>query len=410
MPEDNNLVPPAGSDGPISTTEEVLRLLRQQSALANGDDALDNPELQQLIGRLSQGLEDDVPGSGALTLEELAGIAPVEPVRENGVCADCGSRNPAGTRFCGMCGHELGKPSTADKVARDESERVAGVEGEPQASPAAPEFALMSTPQGWKIAFLALLCLTLGLAVYQQQLWRPSVWSNFVSLAAPPAPTVPKPPTPTVPKAAPAPARIVAAPGPASPEPSMPRVRPQGPTAKPWKTPPRAAQPPSKTIVKQESSASPLPRPEPREVQEHAPAISVPAAPIELPTIINPPHPSPVLEGAVDSATSPSAAFPSYAVGPKPKISGGVVPGALIFKVDPEYPASARSARLQGSVVLRAVVGTDGTVRQLHVISGNPLLVSAAMEAVKKWRYRPFLLNGSPVEGQTTVTVNFKGQ
>jgi protein TonB len=59
---------------------------------------------------------------------------------------------------------------------------------------------------------------------------------------------------------------------------------------------------------------------------------------------------------------------------------------------------------------MRVTIGTDGTVEQLRVVSGNPLLVSAAMDAVKKWRYRPFLLGGQPVEGDTTITVKFKGE
>ena len=59
---------------------------------------------------------------------------------------------------------------------------------------------------------------------------------------------------------------------------------------------------------------------------------------------------------------------------------------------------------------MHAIIGTDGTIQQLRVISGNPLLVNAAMEAVKKWRYRPYLLGGIPVEGETDITVNFKGE
>ena len=80
-----------------------------------------------------------------------------------------------------------------------------------------------------------------------------------------------------------------------------------------------------------------------------------------------------------------------------------------IYRVDPQFPRSARSTR-RGSVVLRATIGTDGAVRQIHAISGNPVLVNAATEAVQKWRYRPFLLDGKPVEGETIISFDFKSE
>jgi protein TonB len=81
--------------------------------------------------------------------------------------------------------------------------------------------------------------------------------------------------------------------------------------------------------------------------------------------------------------------------------------GNLIYKVQPIYPPLARSARIQGSVVLRAVISRTGTIENLQVLSGHPLLVMAAREAVEQWRYRPYILNGEPVEVETQVTVNF---
>jgi protein TonB len=87
-----------------------------------------------------------------------------------------------------------------------------------------------------------------------------------------------------------------------------------------------------------------------------------------------------------------------------------VAQGGLIFKLDPEYPPVARLARIQGAVVLHAIIGKDGSVQQLQVVSGNPLLAGPALNAVKNWRYRPYLVDGQPVEVETTVTVNFKGE
>ncbi len=89
------------------------------------------------------------------------------------------------------------------------------------------------------------------------------------------------------------------------------------------------------------------------------------------------------------------------------RISSGVGEGMLRAKVPPQYPPLARQARIQGIVVLAAVIGCDGAMQSLRVVSGHPLLVPAAIDAVKQWRYRPYLLNGSPVEVETQITVNF---
>jgi periplasmic protein TonB len=81
--------------------------------------------------------------------------------------------------------------------------------------------------------------------------------------------------------------------------------------------------------------------------------------------------------------------------------------GNLVYRIQPEYPALARQVRVQGTVVLRAVISREGAIENLQVLSGHPLLVKAAMEAVRQWRYRPYVLNGEPVEVETQVTVNF---
>jgi protein TonB len=85
----------------------------------------------------------------------------------------------------------------------------------------------------------------------------------------------------------------------------------------------------------------------------------------------------------------------------------GVMEAMLVRRVQPEYPPLARAAHVSGTVQLRAIIARDGTVRELQVVSGNPLLVQAARAAVIKWRYRPTLLNGEPVEVETYITANF---
>jgi TonB family protein len=80
---------------------------------------------------------------------------------------------------------------------------------------------------------------------------------------------------------------------------------------------------------------------------------------------------------------------------------------SLIKKVDPRYPTVARQAHIQGTVVLRVEIGTDGAIQSLSAISGHPELVHAAIEAVRQWRYQPFMLNGAAAEVETEITVNF---
>jgi protein TonB len=112
--------------------------------------------------------------------------------------------------------------------------------------------------------------------------------------------------------------------------------------------------------------------------------------------------------GGIVNATS-NAAIPKFVpVTPqRVRISQGVTRGLLIQKVEPQYPPLARAARVQGDVVLSAVIDTNGQITNLQLVSGHPMLVPAAIAAVKQWRYKPYLLNGQPVEVETTITVIF---
>ena len=142
----------------------------------------------------------------------------------------------------------------------------------------------------------------------------------------------------------------------------------------------------------------------------------------------------PVSSNAGDNADAPviSSSFDSSAIGPsviggdpngrvpiepkKPEptqrsspehISEGVMEAALIHKVQPQYPRTARIMHVSGTVQLRAMIGMDGRIRELEVLSGNAFLQPAAVAAVREWRYRPTLLNGQAVEVETLITVNF---
>jgi TonB family protein len=126
-----------------------------------------------------------------------------------------------------------------------------------------------------------------------------------------------------------------------------------------------------------------------------------------------PPLPSPLaVASANDSTLSGLMSSASTSV-PKPtlatvRISQGVSQGLLIKRVQPKYPQAALAVRAQGAVQIEATINKDGNVTNLKVLSGDPVLARAALEAVRQWRYKPYYLDGAPVEIQTQITVNFK--
>ncbi|MBZ5665550.1 MAG: TonB family protein [Acidobacteriia bacterium] len=99
--------------------------------------------------------------------------------------------------------------------------------------------------------------------------------------------------------------------------------------------------------------------------------------------------------------------IPTHPTVPKPLIVSNLGEGSLVHRVQPAYPPLARQARVQGTVELRAIISKSGTIENLVVVRGHPMLAGAAVEAVRQWRYRPYLLNNEPVEVETEVVVNF---
>jgi protein TonB len=118
-----------------------------------------------------------------------------------------------------------------------------------------------------------------------------------------------------------------------------------------------------------------------------------------------------VIGGIIGSSSSlasaPTLSKPAPTV-QRVRISPGVIKGLLTYRVEPTYPPLAKAARIQGVVVLTAIIDKDGYIQSLQLVSGHPLLAPAAIEAVKHWHYKPFLLNGQPLEVETTVTVTFR--
>lgn len=85
-----------------------------------------------------------------------------------------------------------------------------------------------------------------------------------------------------------------------------------------------------------------------------------------------------------------------------------LIPGRVLYQPPPVYPKKARKNHIEGVVMLHAYIGVDGTIEKLDVVSGDPILVPAALDACRKWRYSPALLNGRPVKVDTTLTVTFQ--
>lgn len=112
-------------------------------------------------------------------------------------------------------------------------------------------------------------------------------------------------------------------------------------------------------------------------------------------------------QSAAGSSLQSTAAGGRVQIPQKIRISQGVSAGLIVSKVPPIYPPEARSARIQGTVVMKAVINQLGDVVSLDLVSGHPLLAPAALDAVKQWKYRPYLLNGNAAEVETQITVNF---
>lgn len=182
--------------------------------------------------------------------------------------------------------------------------------------------------------------------------------------------------------------------------------------------------PPGRPAPPQQQPVHQAARPRPTEIQDHV-LMQPPAIPHQIARIIDPPEP-PVLDGPgvigttggigngspvlndIVSETTRTVARPVNVAPPRVvPLSTGITEGMLIRKVTPPYPVLAKAAGIQGQVMLQATIGHDGAIENLQVISGHPMLVRAALEAVKQWRYRPYLLNNQPVDVETQIIVNF---
>lgn len=116
---------------------------------------------------------------------------------------------------------------------------------------------------------------------------------------------------------------------------------------------------------------------------------------------------SPGLAGVMSNVLRSSPTIPRIAPPDRVRVSSGISQGLLLKKVTPKYPDAARQAGIQGRVVLGAMIDKNGDIESLTLISGDPVLTDAALEAVRQWKYKPYLLQGQPVRVETQTLVNF---
>lgn len=156
---------------------------------------------------------------------------------------------------------------------------------------------------------------------------------------------------------------------------------------------------PSETSVQVLQAQSTIPR------QPNTPGTQEPPTPIESGSLAGNPNGIADADNPFGRGTRPDVrqAMPASTQ----HVSSGVMQGMLIDKVVPAYPAIARATRTSGAVILQATISRAGTIENLRVMSGPAMLRQAALDAVKQWRYRPYMLNGQPVEVETAVEVDF---
>ncbi len=139
--------------------------------------------------------------------------------------------------------------------------------------------------------------------------------------------------------------------------------------------------------------------------RENLPVAASSTSPVvEEPRVEAPKAVAPSADSAsLGSLVAPPASLPKLA-----QVSQGVTQGVVEHKVNPTYPSQALAMGIAGSVILDATIGEDGKVRELKVLDGHPVLARAAVDAVRQWRYRPYMLNGKPITMQEQITVSFK--
>jgi protein TonB len=354
----------------------------------------------------------DAAGAGAASLvanERGAGTsARVSSAEETEICDVCGNVNGPTATVCERCDVPLRKAIAATAAcspvplaarALQTAEPVDAAESTPEEPVAVEQPAIQPALKpraaapitSMKSALLVLLVLAaavLALRAWRQRLPRAVAASSAPAVVQQPAP-VPAPITPPV---------------------AAPIMTPaMAPAAMPAPAP-RQLTPPASAIAGQRRAVA-----RPAAVADAAPPTetravdAVPANPGLRPPPASPPQLAPPAAEKKPEAAALTSRPPEFSNAPRRiAVSQGVAEGLLISKVVPRYPAIARGARVEGVVTLGATIGKAGTLENVRVVNGHPLLVSSAVEAVKQWRYTPYKLNGQPVPAETTIVVKFR--
>lgn len=301
-------------------------------------------------------------------------------------CPECGHQNPGSNQFCGMCG--AAREDTA--VAIPDS-----AEDEISAATSLSEGGVKHHHHHYHHHHYRnnpylLLAVVLLLAVIAWQQWREYV-QTAAKLPATPVQVKPQVPAPSQP--------VQTSPA------DKPAVQP-APSSKPTVQPPAPA--PNSQAGPKKSAGQPPP------TQPAATPLRQGEPPGQASAPDSPPVPTPAQIQVLTAQAVPT--LPSFSAKPtmaassqqRVTLSQGVSTGRLLRKVPPVYPLNARRLGIEGQVVLQAVIAKDGTVQDVKVVSGSPLLTDAALQAVRQWRYQPYVLNGQPVEAETQVQINFK--
>jgi TonB family protein len=154
-------------------------------------------------------------------------------------------------------------------------------------------------------------------------------------------------------------------------------------------------------------TATVSPSSSPPQLSDHPPAQASPAAVVSSQDAVANPRLSRKLAQAAESDSTDRGTQNPAEEANAVRVAPAVMEANLLASRVPAYPETAKEDRIEGPVVVQAIISKDGFVDRVHVIEGNPRLRSAAAEAISKWRYKPYLLNGRPVEVATTITVDF---
>jgi TonB family protein len=397
-PEQRHATRSPDPDQPVFNPEldaKFENMLKQLGVLekyqGTGDhkpDAANVALLEKRIAQLQTHAEQPVADAayGDATSKGLAAASLQEGLR----CSQCGQPNAVSTSFCATCGGALVQSVVLTRPSENAHEigSLGTVEGLSQAASA------RNSAQLWKLLCLALFCIVLALVAYQRA-WRAPAGqqSGFPSPSATDPAATMSSSTAAAPAVNPT-STNAASPLASGPQPNSPAAPVVSPTASAGKPP--SAMPDNLPTQVQPASSAGVTALDKRESTEITPPSEASADAVPAPAILKSPRPP-----SFDSARRSEAAEAAAA-------EDSQAPGTLIFRVTPDYPAAALRDHIQGTVILRAVIGMDGSVQQVRIVSGNPALTSSAIEAVTKWRYTPFLLDGKPVEGETTITLNFK--